>query len=113
MSTTILIDRFLQRPKPIFPTLNIHSRIYETGSYSKFINVERFATVKTISIGEAVLNKNKKDPGISTQKIASQINECYMRNLKIPTACPCHMKRVQALLLRNLPIRDCLLQLVI
>ncbi|CAH1988614.1 unnamed protein product [Acanthoscelides obtectus] len=68
--------RRTRRPPPNVQTfINIHDRLCESGSFKRSTHVAgRTASVRTIQIEEAVLNKIEEDRTTSTRKIANQLN---------------------------------------
>lgn len=102
--------RFPQRVTPHVQTfINVHARLCETGSFKRTTDVPgRPATVRTVAIEEAVLNRIEEDPQTSTRKIARELNITHTlvwQILRSQQLYPYHMQRVQALLPRDFPLR--------
>lgn len=98
--------RYPQRVVPDVKTfINIHLRLCENGSFKRTTDIPgRPATVRTVAIEEAVLNKIEGDPQISTRKISRELNITHTivwQVLRSYQLYPYHMQRVQALLSRD------------
>lgn len=103
-------ERYPERRLPCSETFTrLHIRLQETGTFARSKNIPgRPLSVRTAELEEQILDVVEDSPGISTRKIAADMNisgKTVWKILKENLLYPYHIQRVQALLPNDFPAR--------